>query len=184
MGVRLNSAGQPLFSKLKSKFLVSAIAAMVGCGGGSNTPTTPTPVVATPVTSPVTTPSGPANINGNYTLTMQTAPSCSALTVTWPMRFNQTGGFFGLIENDQTPLSSQNYSLTMGGMIGSVSGTSVSTNIDMIYVLKSTGDASWRVSGQFTGTASGTTITGTLNGLFGRGFDSCRASNHPMTFRR
>jgi hypothetical protein len=100
------------------------------------------------------------------------------------MQFSQTSGFFLLIENDRTPLSSQNYSLSMGSMIGSVSGTSVTTNIDMIYVLRSTGDTSWRISGQFTGTASGTTITGTLNGLFGRGFDGCRASNHPMTFRR
>lgn len=148
----------------------------LGCGGGSSSPTDPTPNTSTPST--------PASAGGNYTLSMRASTSCPALSVNWPVTIIQAGSGIGITDNDRTPFSSRNYSMTAGGMTGTVSGATVSVNLDMVYVLNTTGEASWRVTGQFTGTASGTTITGTLNGRWGVGFTGCTATNHPFTFTR
>jgi hypothetical protein len=188
MCTEFRTGGRRKFSNIARALATALAITFDACGNGSKSsaaPTSPSPTstasknVAPPVMS-----TGPANINGNYTLTMRSAPSCPALTVTWQMTFLQNGVAIGLVDNDRTPLSAQNYSLTMGGMLGTVNGTTVTVNIDMIYSLKTSDEYPWRVSGRFTGTAAGNTITGNLNGIFGKGLGGCTAANHPMTFTR
>lgn len=120
-----------------------------------------------------------AQVAGNYTVTVRNAPTCPTVTRSWSVTVTQSGGTLAV---NMTPPSGS----TFGGSAfagGTVSGNTVSfVAVAVIEQSVTSGNVLFSMNGQMTGTASGTTISGTLNGQLGTGIAGCTAVNHSVTF--
>jgi hypothetical protein len=151
--------------------LVTLSVAMSSCGGGSSSsPTAPTTVTVVPPAATA------VDISGAYSLAMRNSPSCPAFSASTPVRIIQIGSAIGITDN-----SSLNSGITAGGMTGILTGSALSTRIDLIF---NNGTTIWSARGQMSGTASGGTVSGTVNGLLGAGFSGCNAANHSVVLTR
>jgi hypothetical protein len=177
---------------MPSRPLVGVVFALVlatGCGGGSS-PSAPTPAPSTTTPTTPTTPTALTadSLKGDYTLTLGNAPTCPTLTASTAVGMIATSlgpiGGFAIGIFDRTPLQS---GITVGGMTGTTSGTTITSNIDIIYdgdLAVPRNSTVWRAKGQMTASVSGTTISGTLNGMFGASYNGCVATNHTITLTK
>lgn len=164
----------------------------VACGGGQNAnPTAPTgtqtpPTSAPPVVSAPTAPTTSTSVAGNYTLSLRNAPTCPAFSREYSVTITQSGSTIA-IDGPNTSLY-QSTSFYGGRVVGS--SFSAYLLAHEIAGLNSSAPGSFLMYafGQMQGTSSGATISGTLNGEFGRpeggAASSCTAVNHAFTLRR
>ena len=124
--------------------------------------------------APSSSSASPASIAGTYRLTLTASASCTSLAAaakaqSWTTIITQSGATANL--SIQT---------NAGGSTGFalISGNSVS--VTTVFIVATVNGAAYQFSGIMTGTASGSSITGTANGNI-QYTTACSAADHQFT---
>jgi hypothetical protein len=151
---------------MKKWLAMAAIGSLTACGGGSSTPTAPTPTLP------------PANIAGSYSMTLTAASTCSA-----NLQFPVLGFGATITQNGaavQMELLGHAPGTPTGTVSGTVSGQTVTFSSFPLSEAMGRG-ATLAASGSLNVASGGLSITGTLNGTFKTpSGSSCNASNHQL----
>ena len=150
------------------KWLASmmAIATLMACGGGSSSPTAPTPSAP------------PANVAGSYGATLTASSACSA-NLPFPVL-----GFLATITQSGAAAQVQLVAHAPGAPSSTVSGTvsGQTLNFPSFSLNEAMGrGATFGASGNLSVATGGLSITGTLSGTFQTpSGPSCNAANHQL----
>jgi hypothetical protein len=151
---------------MKRLAIAIAIGTLTACGGGSSTPTSPTPSVP------------PANIAGSYGATLTASPACAA-NVPFPIL-----GFLATVTQTGAAAQVQLVAHAPGAPSGTVSGTVSGKTLTFASfpLTEAMGrGATLNASGSLTVAADGLSINGSLSGTFQTpSGSSCNSTNHQI----